>query len=149
MITTTAPTSQPALPPGPPSPWWGLPLLQAMSRDYLGFLRHLHDTYGDIVTKGAFANDLARWSGSAWAPFGGGATDLVFAETYYHGRLAIAGDFHQSTATGYAVHEIAGFDGDSFHDGNVCSSALVRLTPSKMPRWYLAMTAPSVSGRLM
>ena len=50
MITTTAPTSQPALPPGPPSPWWGLPLLQAMSRDYLGFLRHLHDTYGDIVT---------------------------------------------------------------------------------------------------
>jgi len=48
-MTTTA-TPRPTLPPGPPSPWWGLPLLRAMSRDYLGFAQHLHDTYGDIVT---------------------------------------------------------------------------------------------------
>lgn len=49
MTTTTAPTPTPTLPPGPPSPWWGLPLLRAMSRDYLGFIAQLHDTYGDVV----------------------------------------------------------------------------------------------------
>jgi len=36
-------------PPGPPCPWWGLPHLGAMRRDYLGFLAQLQQRYGDIV----------------------------------------------------------------------------------------------------
>lgn len=36
-------------PPGPPSPWFGFPLLRALQRDYLGFVRHLHRTHGDIT----------------------------------------------------------------------------------------------------
>jgi cytochrome P450 len=35
--------------PGPPSPWWGLPLMRAMYRDYLGFASALHRDYGDVV----------------------------------------------------------------------------------------------------
>lgn len=36
-------------PPGPPTPWWGLPLLRRMSRDYLGFVEELQRCYGDVV----------------------------------------------------------------------------------------------------
>lgn len=35
-------------PPGPPSPWWGIPLLRALRRDYLGFVQGLHRRHGDI-----------------------------------------------------------------------------------------------------
>ncbi|MEO7108689.1 MAG: cytochrome P450 [Rhodoferax sp.] len=35
-------------PPGPVSRWWGLPLLAAMKRDYLGFVTRLQRTHGDI-----------------------------------------------------------------------------------------------------
>ncbi|MFN7724255.1 MAG: cytochrome P450 [Rubrivivax sp.] len=36
-------------PPGPSSPWWGLPLLRAMKRDYLGFVADLQRQHGDIT----------------------------------------------------------------------------------------------------
>ncbi len=35
-------------PPGPPSPWFGIPLLRALKRDYLGFVAALHREHGDI-----------------------------------------------------------------------------------------------------
>jgi cytochrome P450 len=35
-------------PPGPPTPWWGLPVLRRMSRDYLGFAAELHMRCGGI-----------------------------------------------------------------------------------------------------
>ncbi|MFM8899831.1 MAG: cytochrome P450 [Burkholderiales bacterium] len=34
--------------PGPPSRWWGFPLLREMKRDYLGFVETLHRHHGDI-----------------------------------------------------------------------------------------------------
>jgi cytochrome P450 len=36
------------LPPGPVTRWWGLPLLSAMKRDYLGFVTNLQRSHGDI-----------------------------------------------------------------------------------------------------
>lgn len=39
----------PHRPPGPPAPWFGLPLLGEMRRDYLGFMRRTHETFGDIA----------------------------------------------------------------------------------------------------
>ena len=39
----------PATPPGPATPWWGLPLLRQMSRDYLGFSQALQQAHGDIT----------------------------------------------------------------------------------------------------
>ncbi len=36
-------------PPGPPMRWWGLPLLRAMKRDYLGFVADLQRQHGDIT----------------------------------------------------------------------------------------------------
>jgi cytochrome P450 len=35
--------------PGPAPRWWGLPLLRAMRRDYLGFCASLHHTHGDMA----------------------------------------------------------------------------------------------------
>ncbi len=46
MNTTTLPATQQA---GPPCPWWGLPLLRAMYRDYLGFTSGLQRDHGDVV----------------------------------------------------------------------------------------------------
>ena len=43
MTRTTLPR-----PPGPSARWFGLPLLGAMARDYLGFTQALHRQYGDI-----------------------------------------------------------------------------------------------------
>jgi len=43
MRTISTPT-----PPGPPSSWFGFPLLRAMRRDYLGFVTSLQRRYGDI-----------------------------------------------------------------------------------------------------
>ena len=43
-----APRAPSELPPGPPSPWWGFPLLRDMKRDYLGFVDKLHRDHGDI-----------------------------------------------------------------------------------------------------
>ena len=36
-------------PPGPACPWWGLSLLRAMYRDYLGFTADLQREHGDVV----------------------------------------------------------------------------------------------------
>jgi len=41
--------TRPLLPPGPPTPWRGLPLLYRMSRDYLGFVGELQRMYGDLT----------------------------------------------------------------------------------------------------
>ncbi|OYV02003.1 MAG: cytochrome P450 [Burkholderiales bacterium PBB5] len=57
MSSTTASTSaaatatatRPALPPGPPTRWWGLPLLRAMRLDYLAMVQGLHRDHGDIT----------------------------------------------------------------------------------------------------
>ncbi|MBP7667074.1 MAG: cytochrome P450 [Burkholderiaceae bacterium] len=39
----------PQRPPGPPCPWWGLPQLRAMYRDYLGYTTGLQRAHGDVV----------------------------------------------------------------------------------------------------
>lgn len=50
MTTSTASSNRhPTLPPGPPTRWGGWPELQAMRRDYLGFLTGLQRQYGDVV----------------------------------------------------------------------------------------------------
>ena len=38
-----------AMPPGPPTPWWGLPLLRDMAHDYQGFVQTLQHTHGDLT----------------------------------------------------------------------------------------------------
>ncbi|RZI98388.1 MAG: cytochrome P450, partial [Haliea sp.] len=47
--TRPATTALPSRPPGPRSSWWGLPLLRAMRRDYLGFTGALQREHGDIT----------------------------------------------------------------------------------------------------
>jgi cytochrome P450 len=47
-VLTPMPRVPGQLPPGPPSPWWGFPLLREMKRDYLGFVEKLHRDHGDI-----------------------------------------------------------------------------------------------------
>ncbi|MBV8500915.1 MAG: cytochrome P450 [Paucibacter sp.] len=37
------------LPPGPPSPWWGLLHVRDMARDFLGFMAAQQRQYGDVV----------------------------------------------------------------------------------------------------
>ncbi|HEX5737017.1 MAG TPA: cytochrome P450 [Hydrogenophaga sp.] len=53
MTTTTLPHARTPLPgerpPGPPAPWWGLPLLVEMKADYLGFCTRLQREHGDIT----------------------------------------------------------------------------------------------------
>ena len=39
----------PTRPPGPPTPWWGLPRLRAMARDYLGEAAALQRRWGDLT----------------------------------------------------------------------------------------------------
>ncbi|MBP6531420.1 MAG: cytochrome P450, partial [Burkholderiales bacterium] len=39
----------PLRPPGPKTPWFGLPLLREMRRDYLGFMQRTHQAHGDIA----------------------------------------------------------------------------------------------------
>jgi cytochrome P450 len=43
-----APVTAPSMPPGPPTRWWGLPLLRAMRADYLDAAETLHRTHGDL-----------------------------------------------------------------------------------------------------
>jgi cytochrome P450 len=43
------PRNRPDTPPGPPTPWWGLPTLRAMRDDYLGFTARLQRDHGDIT----------------------------------------------------------------------------------------------------
>lgn len=47
--STASPPSRAGRPPGPSSRWFGLPLLSALRRDYLGFTAQLHAQYGDIA----------------------------------------------------------------------------------------------------
>lgn len=42
-------TGAEARPPGPPCPWWGLPRLRAMARDYLGACTSLQRDHGDLT----------------------------------------------------------------------------------------------------
>ena len=52
--------------PGPPSRWWGLPLLGAMKRDYLGFTAGLQRRYGNLVAmKIAFERSVDVFSPEA------------------------------------------------------------------------------------
>ncbi|XVJ69199.1 MAG: cytochrome P450 [Rhizobacter sp.] len=45
---TATPRAPGELPPGPPSRWWGFPMLRDMKRDYLGFVEKLQRDHGDI-----------------------------------------------------------------------------------------------------
>jgi cytochrome P450 len=47
MMNTTAHTKN--TPPGPPTPWFGLPIVGEMQKDMLGAVQKLHEKYGDIV----------------------------------------------------------------------------------------------------
>lgn len=47
--TSTPPPTRSGTPPGPSRRWWGLPLLRAMRRDYLGFTSGLQRQYGDVT----------------------------------------------------------------------------------------------------
>ncbi len=44
-----ATAATPLRPAGPPSRWWGLPLLRAMRADYLGFVTRLQREHGDLT----------------------------------------------------------------------------------------------------
>ncbi|MEO8299212.1 MAG: cytochrome P450 [Burkholderiales bacterium] len=45
---SAATPATPARPPGPSSAWFGIPLLRAMARDYLGFVQGLQHAHGDV-----------------------------------------------------------------------------------------------------
>ena len=49
MLTARTAAVPPATPPGPPTPWWGLPMLRRMARDYLGFVTALQREHGDLT----------------------------------------------------------------------------------------------------
>lgn len=49
VLRLRPPAAAPARPPGPPCPWWGLPLLRDMRRDYLGFVTALQHRHGDLT----------------------------------------------------------------------------------------------------
>lgn len=49
ISTSHARPLAPARPPGPPTPWWGLPTLRRMRRDYLGFVSALQREHGDVT----------------------------------------------------------------------------------------------------
>jgi hypothetical protein len=61
------------------------------------------------------SNNMARWSGYHWAPFGGGSTQLggVLAMTPYNGRLIAGGTFDQSADPETPAHNVAGWDGNT------------------------------------
>ena len=46
--STAAPPNRAGRPPGPSARWFGLPLLAALQRDYLGFTSQLRAQYGDL-----------------------------------------------------------------------------------------------------
>jgi cytochrome P450 len=48
-LTKNTATVAVSRPPGPPCPWWGLPLLRSLSQDYLGFVQRLQHAHGDIT----------------------------------------------------------------------------------------------------
>jgi cytochrome P450 len=48
-VTATAALPPAARLPGPADRWWGLPLIAAMRRDYLGYCLRLKQQYGDLV----------------------------------------------------------------------------------------------------
>lgn len=49
MPTARTAAVPPATPPGPATPWWGLPMLRRMARDYLGFVTALQREHGDVT----------------------------------------------------------------------------------------------------
>jgi len=68
ITATVSPSPRTGRPSGPPSRWFGLPLLAAMKRDYLGFTEKLRADHGDVsymriaVEEGydVFSPDLVR-----------------------------------------------------------------------------------------
>ena len=73
---------------------------------------------GEVIVGGTFntagnqpANNIARWNGFQWGPFGGGTVNGVYAMTNFMGQLVVGGDFHQTTVDGSLAHSIARWDG--------------------------------------
>lgn len=118
MNTTTL-----SRPPGPPTPWWGLPLLRDMSVDYLGFMRRLQREHGDITfmklgTEPAYdvfspelmravlvdqAEHTIRWERGI----------EVFAQAFGQGLLTSEGETwkrqHRMLRPGFAPRRVAGY----------------------------------------
>lgn len=48
-MTMNTPAHANRNPPGPPTPWFGLPIVEEMKKDLLGTVQKLHDQYGDVL----------------------------------------------------------------------------------------------------
>jgi hypothetical protein len=84
------------------------------------FVYALTSTGPDLFAGGWFlnangkpANYMAKWSGYAWSPIGGGNVDGVVAETYYQGRLVLGGVLNQSCEPSTPAHNLVGWNGSS------------------------------------
>lgn len=65
---------------------------------------------------GISANEIARWNGSSWLPFGNGMNGTVYALTVYNDLLIAAGIF--TTADGVSANRIACWNGVSWQPFN-------------------------------
>ena len=112
-------------PPGPRSRWWGLPLLRAMFRDYLGFTANLQRLHGDVVAMRIgperswdlfhpddvrtalvdHADHLVRWERGV----------EVFAQTFGQGLLVAEGEAwrrqRRMLAPGFMPRRVQGYAG--------------------------------------
>ncbi|MFO0433261.1 MAG: cytochrome P450 [bacterium] len=110
-------------PPGPACPWWGLSLLRAMYRDYLGFTADLQREHGDVVAmrigwerswdlfhpddvRAALvdhADDLLRWERGT----------EVFAQAFGEGLLVAEGEAwrrqRRMLAPGFLPRRVQGY----------------------------------------
>ncbi|MEY4908348.1 MAG: hypothetical protein RL260_2066 [Pseudomonadota bacterium] len=121
MHTTT--TALLPRPPGPPSPWWGLPLLRALSRDYLGFVQRLQHAHGDITymhlgpehAYDVFSPELVRAvlveQADHFIRWERGIE--VFSQVFGQGLLTVEGETwkrqHRLLRPGFAPRRVAGY----------------------------------------
>lgn len=115
--------NQTLTPPGPTCPWWGLPQLGAMYRDYLGFAAGLQRAHGDVVALRIgwerswdlfhpddvrvalvdHADDLVRWERGT----------EVFSQAFGQGLLVAEGEAwrrqRRMLAPGFLPRRVQGF----------------------------------------
>lgn len=65
---------------------------------------------GELVAGGEFDDGLVRWTGTDWAPLGGGVDGFVYSLHEYSGDLIVGGSF-TTVGTGTSASNIAAWDG--------------------------------------
>lgn len=85
-----------------------------------GLIYALQAFENDLVVAGEFdlaggvtVNNLARWDGKSWSPFGEDLAGFVTSMTVYNGELIAAGSF-LTTSSGTMVNRIARWNGASW-----------------------------------